>query len=169
MGVAICGSPRVPSYSVAGSRFVRRALRRSSSHRTRLLQSPHQWKPPFEEVLPTAAIEKLVRADLSKEQVLKSVYNTRITDSEVEAEVKRMDLTSRAPEILAELKKLSKTTRTALLARSLGRSSSSASCGSASIMIAAFMPKLDGEPRCYAMKFSPFARPMRQFRRCLKS
>lgn len=62
-------------------------------------------KPPFEEVLPTAAIEKLVRADLSKEQVLKSVYNTRITDSEVEAEVKRMDLTSRAPEILAELKK----------------------------------------------------------------
>ena len=62
-------------------------------------------KPPFEEILPTAAIEKLVRADLNKEQVLKSVYNIRVTESEVEAEVKRMDLTTRAPEILAELKK----------------------------------------------------------------
>jgi hypothetical protein len=62
-------------------------------------------KLPFEEVLPTAAIEKVVRADLNKQQVLKSVYNIRVADSEVEAEVKRMDLTTRAPEILAELKK----------------------------------------------------------------
>ncbi len=61
-------------------------------------------KQPFEQVLPVAAIEKAVRAELKKEAVLKGVYGVAITDAQVAAEVQRIDSTTRAPETLAEIK-----------------------------------------------------------------
>lgn len=61
-------------------------------------------KPPFEQTLPAAQIEKLVALDLKREAVLKRVYDVEITDAMVEAEVRRINETTRAPEVLAELK-----------------------------------------------------------------
>lgn len=57
-------------------------------------------KLPFE----TATIEKMVRTELKKEAVLKRVYGVGITPAMVEAEVKRIDATTRAPEMLAQIK-----------------------------------------------------------------
>ncbi|MDB6020062.1 MAG: hypothetical protein JWR19_4551 [Pedosphaera sp.] len=61
-------------------------------------------KPPFEETLPPAALEKLVRLDLNKEAVLRKKYSIVITPAMIEAEVQRINSTTRAPEMLAELK-----------------------------------------------------------------
>src|SRR3989442_4278759 len=61
-------------------------------------------KPPFEQVLPAAEVERLVKADLHKEALLAKVYHVEITSPQVEAEVKRIDLETRAPEMLAEIK-----------------------------------------------------------------
>jgi len=62
-------------------------------------------KPPFEQLLPPSVIEQLVKQDLQKEAALKKIYGVDITANQVEAEVKRIDTTTRAPETLAELKK----------------------------------------------------------------
>ena len=62
-------------------------------------------KPPFAQMLPPALIEKLVRQDLQKEAVLKKAYGVKLTRAEIEAEVRRINSTTRAPEILAEIKK----------------------------------------------------------------
>ena len=61
-------------------------------------------KPAFEKTLPQATLEKFVRSDLRKEAVLKQVYGVEITSSMLEAEVARINTTTRAPEILAEIK-----------------------------------------------------------------
>jgi len=61
-------------------------------------------KPPFAQLLPPAAIQKLVRQDLQKEAVLKKVYGFEITPAQIDAEVRRINDTSRAPDILADLK-----------------------------------------------------------------
>jgi hypothetical protein len=61
-------------------------------------------KPPFEQILPPTHVEQLVRADLRKETVLKEVYGVEITPAQIAAEVQRIDATTRAPEVLAELK-----------------------------------------------------------------
>jgi hypothetical protein len=61
-------------------------------------------KPPFAQVLPAAQIEKLVALEAKKETLLQRVYGVVITDAMVEAEVRRIDETTRAPEVLAELK-----------------------------------------------------------------
>lgn len=61
-------------------------------------------KPPFEQVLPPDVIEKLVRQDQHKEAVPKKVYGITITPAQLEAEVQRINATTRAPETLAELK-----------------------------------------------------------------
>jgi 23S rRNA U2552 (ribose-2'-O)-methylase RlmE/FtsJ len=62
-------------------------------------------KPPFEQLLPPSVIEQLVKQDLHKEAALKRIYSVDISANQVEAEVKRIDTTTRAPETLAELKK----------------------------------------------------------------
>ncbi len=62
-------------------------------------------KPPFEQLLPPSVIEQLVKQDLHKEAALKRIYSVDISANQVEAEVKRIDSTTRAPETLAELKK----------------------------------------------------------------
>lgn len=61
-------------------------------------------KPPFEEVLPAAMLENMVWQDVHKETVLKRVYGVEITPVLLEAEVRRIDSTTRAPEMLAEIK-----------------------------------------------------------------
>lgn len=61
-------------------------------------------KPPFEQVLPAPAIEKLVRHELLKESVLKQRYGVEITPAIVDDEVRRINTTTRAPAILAEIK-----------------------------------------------------------------
>ncbi len=61
-------------------------------------------KPPFEETLPRETLEKLVRKDMRKEAALKNVYGVEITPGLLDAEVKRINTTTRAPEMLAEIK-----------------------------------------------------------------
>ena len=61
-------------------------------------------KPPFEQTLPPDRLEKLVRQDLRKEAVLKKNYGVEITPTLLAAEVRRIDSTTRAPEMLAEIK-----------------------------------------------------------------
>jgi hypothetical protein len=61
-------------------------------------------KPPFEQALPRATIERLVRDELEEEAVLARAYAVKIDDSMIEAEVARIDATTRAPEMLAEIK-----------------------------------------------------------------
>jgi hypothetical protein len=61
-------------------------------------------KPPFEETLPAEALRRLVQTDVAKEAALKKVYGIEITPAMLAAEVQRINTTTRAPEILAELK-----------------------------------------------------------------
>lgn len=61
-------------------------------------------KGPIEEVLPRSLIEKMVREELKKEAALKKVYRVEITPEQVDGEVKRINETTRAPEVLEELK-----------------------------------------------------------------
>lgn len=61
-------------------------------------------KASFEEAMPPVLLERLVRADLHKEAVLRKVYGVGITPEMLAAEVERINATTRAPEILAEIK-----------------------------------------------------------------
>jgi hypothetical protein len=61
-------------------------------------------KPPFEQVLPRATLEKLVQQDLRKEAALKKAYGVEVTPAMLDAEVQRINTTTRAPAVLAEIK-----------------------------------------------------------------
>src|SRR5882672_8965700 len=61
-------------------------------------------KPPFEKAMPPTLLEQLVKQDAHKEAVLKRVYGVEITPTVLDAEVQRINATTRAPEMLAELK-----------------------------------------------------------------
>jgi len=61
-------------------------------------------KPPFDQVLPPDVLENLVRQDQRKESVLKEVYGFVVTAAMLDAEVARINTTTRAPEMLAEIK-----------------------------------------------------------------
>lgn len=61
-------------------------------------------KATFEQTLPPAAIESLVKLDRQRETVLVSVYGAGVTAAMLEVEVQRIDATTRAPEVLAELR-----------------------------------------------------------------
>jgi len=61
-------------------------------------------KPPFEQILPPAMLANLVRLDLHKEALLRQAYGVEITAEMLDAEVRRITTTTRAPEILAEIK-----------------------------------------------------------------
>jgi len=61
-------------------------------------------KPPFEQVSPPSLIQRLVQNDLRKEAALKRVYHAEITPALLQAEVNRINTTTRAPEMLAEIK-----------------------------------------------------------------
>ena len=61
-------------------------------------------KPPFEQVLPPATLENLVRQDLRKAATLKRAYGIAVTPAMLNAEMQRINTTTRAPEMLAEIK-----------------------------------------------------------------
>jgi hypothetical protein len=61
-------------------------------------------KPPFEQISPPTLIRQLVQDDLHKEAVLRRAYGIEITAAMLEAEVQRINTTTRAPEMLAEIK-----------------------------------------------------------------
>jgi hypothetical protein len=61
-------------------------------------------KRPFEQALPRATLERLVRDDLRKEAALQKAYGVEITPAMLDSEVQRINATTRAPDILAELK-----------------------------------------------------------------
>ncbi|HEY5913395.1 MAG TPA: hypothetical protein VJA21_22640 [Verrucomicrobiae bacterium] len=61
-------------------------------------------KPPFEQTLPPATLEALVRKDLKQETVLREHYGVALTPALLQAEVERINNTTRAPEMLAEIK-----------------------------------------------------------------
>ena len=61
-------------------------------------------KQTFEEAMPRTLLEKVVRQDLHKEAVLRKVYRVEITAAMVAAEVERINITTRAPDVLAEIK-----------------------------------------------------------------
>jgi hypothetical protein len=61
-------------------------------------------KPPFEQAMPASMVEKLVREDLHKESILKKVYGVEITPAMLAVEVRRINTSTRAPDVLAELK-----------------------------------------------------------------
>jgi hypothetical protein len=61
-------------------------------------------KPPFQEALPPATLEDLVRLDSKKEAVLRKAYGVTITPALLDAEVQRIDTTTRAPDMLTEIK-----------------------------------------------------------------
>jgi hypothetical protein len=62
-------------------------------------------KPPFEQTLPHEQVEKMVKLDLKKEAILKRVYKIDIKQTDVDTEVQRVNLTTKAPEVLNEIKK----------------------------------------------------------------
>lgn len=61
-------------------------------------------KPPFAETLPPATLEGLVWLDLHKEAALVRAYGVTLTPVQLAAEVQRINTTTRAPEMLAEIK-----------------------------------------------------------------
>ncbi len=60
-------------------------------------------KLPFEQALPTAEVERLVKIDLHKESLLANVYHLEVSSPQIEADVKRINLETRAPEMLTEI------------------------------------------------------------------
>ena len=61
-------------------------------------------KPTFAETLPPATLERLVRLDLKKQTALQRTYGVAITPAQLAAEVQRINTSTRAPEMLAEIK-----------------------------------------------------------------
>ena len=61
-------------------------------------------KPPFEQTLPSATLEALVKLELKKEAALEKVYGLAITPAQVGSEVQRINSTTQSPEMLAEIK-----------------------------------------------------------------
>ena len=61
-------------------------------------------KPPFGQAMPREVIEHLVQGDRHKEAALLKVYEVTVTQEMVEAEVRRIESTTRAPDVLAEIK-----------------------------------------------------------------
>ncbi|MDB6108395.1 MAG: hypothetical protein JWR69_145 [Pedosphaera sp.] len=61
-------------------------------------------KPPFEQTMPPARLEQLVQQDQHKEAMLKSAYGIEISTAQLAAEVNRINTTTQAPAILAEIK-----------------------------------------------------------------
>ena len=61
-------------------------------------------KQTFEEAMPRALIEQLARQEQNKETALRKVYGVEITPALLAAEVERINTTTRAPEVIAEIK-----------------------------------------------------------------
>jgi hypothetical protein len=62
-------------------------------------------KPAFEQALPAALIAELVHRDLHKAAVLETAYGVVLTPAQIQAEVARIDATTRDPAMLAGLRR----------------------------------------------------------------
>jgi len=62
-------------------------------------------KPPFDQILPPGRIQELVKRDLDKQAALKTIYGVEISDADIAAEAERINHATRAPDILADLKR----------------------------------------------------------------
>lgn len=58
----------------------------------------------FEDLMPPPLIEQLVKLDEAKESALRTIYHLDVTPEMLAAEVLRIQTTTRAPEVLAEIK-----------------------------------------------------------------
>ncbi|MEO6739845.1 MAG: hypothetical protein ABIP20_06310 [Chthoniobacteraceae bacterium] len=61
-------------------------------------------KPAFEDVMPPALIGQIIRQDQQKAAALSRVYGVEITPAMIAAEAERINITTRAPEVLAEIR-----------------------------------------------------------------
>ena len=61
-------------------------------------------KPTYEQTMPPALIERLVEEEQWKEAALKKVYGVEVTPAMLDAEVQRINNTTRAAEMPAEIK-----------------------------------------------------------------
>ena len=61
-------------------------------------------KSPFGQAMPQEVLNRLVEGDRHKDAVLLQVYSVRLTPEIVEAEVRRIETTTRAPDVLAGIK-----------------------------------------------------------------
>jgi hypothetical protein len=61
-------------------------------------------KASFDEAMPPGLLDRLVRQDQRKESVLRKTYGVEVSPAMIAAEVRRIDRTTRAPEVLAEIK-----------------------------------------------------------------
>ena len=61
-------------------------------------------KPPFDQALPRASLERMVRREMKQEAVLRDRYAVAITPALLDGEVQRINTSTRAPEMLAEIK-----------------------------------------------------------------
>ncbi len=59
---------------------------------------------PFDQVLPANELRRLVERDRAREQALRQRYGVEISSNQIAAEVVRINQTSRAPAMLAEIK-----------------------------------------------------------------
>ena len=89
-------------FATHGADFAAQCLDRAAiervyhSHRIGITQT-------FEELMPVQVIEQLVRVDATKESALRTVYHLEVTPAMLAAEVQRIQTTTRAPEVLAEI------------------------------------------------------------------
>ncbi|EEF62875.1 hypothetical protein [Pedosphaera parvula] len=61
-------------------------------------------KPPFEEVVPVEQLRRLVERDADREAALKTYFHIEVTTVQVNSEVSRINQSTRAPEVLGEIK-----------------------------------------------------------------
>jgi hypothetical protein len=61
-------------------------------------------KPPFEKTLPRESMRAMIRLDQKKQVVLQAAYGLEVTPEMVQAEMRRMETTTRAPGVLDEIK-----------------------------------------------------------------
>jgi hypothetical protein len=61
--------------------------------------------PTFVNAMPPELIERIVKQDLQKEAVLRQTFGIEVTAAQVTAEAGRIDTSTRAPDVLAELKR----------------------------------------------------------------
>jgi hypothetical protein len=103
-GLAVAAVLLLPWWSVArGDDFAARCADRAAIERV-FHEHRTGTKKPFEETMPPSQIEQLVKLDEHKEAVLRKACGVKITPAMVEAEVNRINATTRAPEMLAEIK-----------------------------------------------------------------
>lgn len=61
-------------------------------------------KAPFGQASPPTLIERIVREEQRKEAALRKIYGLEISSAQLDAEVRRINATTRAPEMLVEVK-----------------------------------------------------------------